>query len=255
MPINNRRIQKIQPNVVRTQPKTITRAPQPANKTVSKNPLSERVHLPVGKVDKIWDDEVVYIIGGGPSLKDFDWKRLAGKKVIAINRAFQVLPEADVLYWTDARFYRWYKEGIDRFNGLKVTCRVISDNPGNIIVLKANSAPSIDMRPDFISSGNNSGFGAINLAVKLGAKRIYLLGYDMVSREKETHWHSGYDVSHNHSIYTKMTAQIGMLPDELKKLNVEVLNANPNSNMTVFRRVSLDSAIANNPIIPKSQNW
>jgi hypothetical protein len=254
MPINNRRIQKIQPTVVRAQPKTITRNVQPT-KQIPKSPLASKAPIQLGRTEKIWDDEVVYLIGGGASLKGFDWNLLAGKKVLAINRAFQVLPEADVLYWTDARFYRWYKEDIDKFKGLKVTCRSVDGNPGDIIVLRPNSSTTLDTRPDWISSGNNSGFGAINLAVKLGAKRIYLLGYDMVSRDKETHWHSGYDVAHNHTIYTKMMAQLAALPAELKKLGVEVLNANPKSNLTVFRRVSLEAAIANNPIIPPSQVW
>ncbi len=254
MPLNNRRIQKIQPTVVRSQPKTVTRIIQPTTKQVPKNNLGDRFKPATGQTEKIWNDEVVYIVGGGPSLKDFDWNLLAGKKVIAINRAFQVLPDADVMYWTDARFYRWFKNDIDSFAGLKVTCRPVVESPGDIIVLKQNTAIKIDMRPDFISSGNNSGFGAINLAAKLGAKRIYLLGYDMLSRDKETHWHSGYEVSHNHSIYSKMAAQMSSLPAELKILNIEVFNANPKSNMTVFRRVSLEAALSNNPIIP-SQNF
>jgi hypothetical protein len=254
MPLNNRRIQKIQPTVVRAKPKTVTRDVKPIVKQVPKNNLGDRFQPAAGQTEKIWDNEVVYIIGGGPSLKDFDWNLLAGKKVIAINRAFEVLPNADVLYWTDARFYRWFKNKIDDFTGLKVTCRPVQGSPGDIIVLKQNTAVKIDMRPDFISSGNNSGFGAINLAAKLGAKRIYLLGYDMVSREKDTHWHSGYEVSHNHAIYSKMIAQMSSIPGELRALDIDIFNANPKSNMTVFRRVTLEAALNNNPIIP-SQNF
>jgi len=256
MPLSNRRIQKIQPTVVRTQNKTITRVPpsQVNSNQPVKNQLSDKLVQYPTKIDKIWNDEVVYIIGGGPSLKDFDWNKLKGKKVIAINRAFQVLPEADVLYWTDSRFYRWFKNDIDSFKGLKVTCRDAPGNPGDITVLKPTSNIVIDLRPDYIATGNNSGFGAICLAAKLGAKRIYLLGYDMISKDKNTHWHSGYDVSHNHTIYTKMKAQFAVLPGELKKYNIEVFNANPKSTMDTFRRVTIEAALNNNPILP-SQGW
>lgn len=249
MPLSNKRLQRIQPTVVRTQPKTITRTINNAPKPLDKKSTHGNANI-FGKIEPIWENQTVYLIGGGPSLKGFDWSRLDGKHVIAINRAFEVIPSAEVLYWTDSRFYKWYKDGIDKFKGLKFTCRPITDNPGNITILKPNSSVSIDMRPDHISSGNNSGFGAINLAIKLGAKRIYLLGFDMTSKENETHWHSGYSVTHNHSIYSKMQSQLSMLPEQLKKMEIEVYNANPKSNLTVFRRVLLDAAILDNPVIP-----
>ena len=62
-------------------------------------------------VKPIWLDETVFIIGGGPSLKGFNWSLLAGKKTIAINRAIQFYPKADALYFTDGRVYSWYKKG------------------------------------------------------------------------------------------------------------------------------------------------
>ena len=46
------------------------------------------------------------IVAGGPSLAGFDWRRLDGERVIAINRACEVLPHADVLWWSDAGFAR-----------------------------------------------------------------------------------------------------------------------------------------------------
>jgi len=36
--------------------------------------------------DNSWKDEDCYIIGGGPSLKRFNWSLLKGKKTIGINR-------------------------------------------------------------------------------------------------------------------------------------------------------------------------
>ena len=197
-----------------------------------------------GSIEKIWTNETVYIIGGGPSLKGFDWNRLKGKKVIAINRAYEVMPNADALYWTDSRFYRWFKNDINNLNTLKVTCRPFNGIPNDVVLLKANSAMILDMRPDSISHGNNSGYGAINLAAKLGAKKIYLLGYDMNSEGNNTHWHSGYESRHNHSIYNKMMRYFESLPAELKKHGIEVYNANPQSKLDVFPKCTIDEAIS-----------
>jgi len=38
--------------------------------------------------NKPWDDQDCWIIGGGPSLKSFDWSTLEGQLVITVNRAF-----------------------------------------------------------------------------------------------------------------------------------------------------------------------
>lgn len=242
MPIrrnNNNVIRQVKPNIIRKTNTTI-RKTNPVNPTIIKQSNDNNKYSPV---NKIWDDETIYIIGGGPSLKNFDWNLLKGKKIIAINRAYEVLPWAEVLYWTDSRFYKWYKSDIDMFGGLKVTCRPFPSMPHSIALLKSGSSNKLDMRESYITHGNNSGYGAINLAVKLGAKKIYLLGYDMDSNPKLTHWHDGYQVNHNHTIYSKMITQFQGLDKELSKLNIEIFNANIKSKLDVFRKCSLEDSI------------
>jgi uncharacterized Rossmann fold enzyme len=240
MPIrDNRRLHKVQPNVVRTIKKQVI---QHNVQPVSRDSINKQ-NILYGKIDPIWDNETVYIVGGGPSLSDFDWNKLKGKKVIAINRAFQVLPEADVVYWTDSRFWKWYSNEIKRFRGLKVTCRPYSPPSQDVILLKAVNNKPYESDPSHISHGNNSGYGAINLAVKLGAKKIYLLGYDMDSSNNKTHWHNGYEAKHNHGIYIKMIQSFTLLAPVLKQMGVVVLNANPKSNLKVFNMCSLESAL------------
>jgi len=240
MPIrDNRRLHKVQPNVIRTIKKQVI---QQNVQPVSRDSVQNQ-QVGYNKIEPIWDNETVYIVGGGPSLSDFDWKKLEGKKVIAINRAFQVLPNADVLYWTDSRFWKWYSTEIKRFKGLKVTCRPYSPTSNDVILLKATNNKPYEADPGHISHGNNSGYGAINLAVKLGAKKIYLLGYDMESNPNKTHWHSGYDAKHNHSIYMKMMASFSSLAPVLKQMGIRVFNANPKSKLEVFSKCSIEAAL------------
>jgi hypothetical protein len=242
MPIrDNRRLHRVQPNVIRTIKKQVI---QKNVQPVSRDGLNKQ-DIVYGKIEPIWDNETVYIVGGGPSLSDFDWKRLEGKKVIAINRAFEVLPNADVLYWTDSRFWKWYGNEIKKFKGLKVTCRPYSPISYAVILLKAVNNKPYESDPSHISHGNNSGYGAINLAVKLGAKKIYLLGYDMESDVNKTHWHTGYDAKHNHGIYTKMIQSFSVLAPVLSQMGVVVYNANPKSNLKAFNMCSIESALNN----------
>lgn len=201
----------------------------------------------LASIHPIWENGAVYIIGGGPSLRGFDWEQLRGRKVIAINRAFEVAPWADVLYWTDADFYRWYKRDIDSFRGMKVTCRPAKIPSENILLLCGVRDYGLDLRPSYICDGNNSGYGALNLAVKLGAKRIYLLGYDLHSTQDATHWHNGYNRRHNHTIYKRLFKYFDSAVPVLNKLGVEVWNANPDSHLACFRKCSLADAISNYP--------
>ena len=60
-------------------------------------------------IQRKFEGETVYIIGGGPSLKNFDFRQLAGARTIAINKAMLYHTQTDVLYWTDVRFYTKYK--------------------------------------------------------------------------------------------------------------------------------------------------
>lgn len=242
MPIrDNRRLHRVQPNVIRTIKKQVI---QNNVQPVSRDGLNKQ-DIIYGKIEPIWDNETVYIVGGGPSLSNFDWKRLEGKKVIAINRAFEVLPNADVLYWTDSRFWKWYSNEIKKFKGLKVTCRPYNPISYDVILLKAVNSKPYESDPSHISHGNNSGYGAINLAVKLGAKKIYLLGYDMESDVNKTHWHTGYDAKHNHGIYTKMIQSFSVLAPVLSQMGVVVYNANPKSNLKAFNMCSIESALNN----------
>lgn len=200
-------------------------------------------------VPKMWPNDVCYIIGGGPSLKDFDWNKLKGKHVIAINKAYKVIPWAEVLYWTDARFYRWNQTDIDSLNCLKITCRNAPQLKHDVILLTSSGRDGLDKRPNFIRAGNNSGFAAINVAYHLGVKRIYLLGYDMHSEQGSTHWHEGYGIRHDHNIYARnMISNFSGIVDILRNEGVEIWNANPKSAMTYIPKCKLEDALNDSPV-------
>jgi len=137
-------------------------------------------------------DRPVYIVGGGPSLKGFDWDLLKGEQVIAINRAHEFIPFADILYWSDTCYYMDNIESIRKFKGLKYTVCRLDGRLKDIIKLDRATKWGCNGVNEAISFGNNSGYAAINLASILGAREVILLGYDMMNRAFDTHFHSGY---------------------------------------------------------------
>lgn len=263
MPINRNITRKVNikptliKRVVRAKEVEYTQAPikqSPMSKIVPKEDNIKRVldvhhRNETNTLPKLWPDGVVYIVGGGPSLKEFNWNNLKGKHTIAINKAYKVIPWTEVLYWTDARFYRWNQTDIDSLNCLKVTCRNAPQMKNDIILLTSSGRTGIDKRPQFIRAGNNSGFAAINVAYHLGVKRIYLLGYDMASTPGNTHWHDGYGIRHDHNIYERnMISNFTGIYDILKDEKIEIWNANPKSAMTFIPKCKLEDALNDCPV-------
>jgi len=197
-------------------------------------------------VPKLYEGETVYIIGGGPSLKNFDFRRLVGCKTIAINKAVLFHPSADILYWTDGRFYTWYKNEVDNYRGLKFALKPGSQYTRDINVLRKGKPYGLEEDPEVLAHGFNSGYAAINLAYHLGAKRIILLGFDMANDGKETHFHDGYPArpSGDHIYQDKFLPGFKQLNSEITSKGVLVLNASPYSRLTVFPKITLEQALS-----------
>ena len=140
---------------------------------------------------------------GRPSLTDFDWKKLDGKFLIAINRSYEVLPEAQIVYFTDDDFWQRHKGKMIAHKGKKYRGRLarktVIDHP-DVLELQLQPKPS-GWSDQFgeLYHGSNSGFACIQVAAQLGFKTINLLGFDMkhegtyVKGKKNclgtTHWH------------------------------------------------------------------
>jgi len=212
------------------------------NPDTPSTPKSIKLYKNLGKIEKIFDNETVYLVAGGPSLKGFDFNKLINKNTIAINKAF-IYCECDVLYWTDMRFYKWFEKEIKEYKGLKVTNK---PNPiaKDIINLRDSGRTGLDTDPRALRHGNNSGYAAINLAYHTGAKNIILLGYDMGQTGTTSHFHDGYNIRHNPKIYqNNMLPHFNTIVEPLREKGVNVWNANPNSNLKCFPFCTIDEAL------------
>lgn len=143
-----------------------------------------------------WKGKRAFVVGGGPSLRGFDFSRLRGERIIAINRAFEYLPFAEILFSMDFRFYsdiRMSRE-FQAFRGRKIWIDTKGFPYKGVEILK--SGPCDGMTAHFaqgIATGGNSGHAALNLALILGADPIYLLGFDFRHADDgRTHFHGGY---------------------------------------------------------------
>ena len=197
-------------------------------------------------IPKLFQDETIYIIGGGPSLKNFNFQQLQGRRTIAINKAVIYHDSADVLYWTDGRFYTWFKNEVDSYKGLKFSLKPGSQYTHDIQILRKGKPYGLEEDPQTLAHGFNSGYAAINLAYHLGAKRIILLGFDMTNDGDETHFHDGYPTrAAGNKIYTdKFLPGFKQLNSEIKSKGIHILNASPYSKLNIFPKITIEQALS-----------
>lgn len=156
--------------------------------------------------------EKVFIIGGGPSLENFDFSRLRGEDTIAVNKSIFDVPSPNYFITVDYTFLR--KINTLQFKSIKTTKIFVVDfsyptleeKNGQIIhtkfdliydlnvfnlIIKSYKAEGIGYSFDDFRTGLNSGYCALQLAVILGYKEIILLGIDL-NISDATHYHRGY---------------------------------------------------------------
>ena len=209
----------------------------------------------------VWAGRRCFIIGGGPSLKRCDLRGLAGELVIGINRAYELL-EPSILYGVDPQVFGWVELGefgeeskkqFDGYKGYKAWMALTKILPGDFHLIDVDSSSKYEIGTTRkLAFKNNSGYGALNLAAAMGAKQIYLLGFDMCGnkRGKQKWWHDGYPVDYGESSYTKYIQEIGKFAPALKKAGIKVVNLNRKSNLKCFPFGDLPEALKGKPDRP-----
>lgn len=181
----------------------------------------ERV-IEFGRVCGNWSDDVVYVIGGGPSLKDFDFTNLSGYKIGANKSA--IVANCDTLFTLDKHYANQAREDIKNFPGDKIVAlrNYKEHDPieGAIYVKCLHTGLSTDVTS---VCGLNSGYGAINVAFLKGAKEIRLLGFDM-KMQGDKHFHGGYSWDNTKGNYKSWAVRFNDMLPTLKEFNVNVIN-------------------------------
>lgn len=199
---------------------------------------------------RIFAGAEVVLVAGGPSLAGFDWGRLAGRNVVAINRAYEVLPNARALWWSDHGFYRQHAAQIEA-HGAELKCSGF--RPGHdrlrypewVRTYTFSGVDGFDPDPGCIRHGRNGGYAALHLVAHLGPpRRAVLLGYDMRHAGGRSHWHSGHGrFVPEQTLVDAMLPLFATLTGPLAALGVEVINASPESRIECWPRVTIDDVL------------
>jgi len=216
--------------------------------------------------DRSWKGKPCIVVGGGPSLRDFDWELLCGWRVIGVNRVYERF-DPTIIFSMDTRFLRWItesnygaeaKEKFMKSKAYKVwLCTYNCKLPPEIYIVRVweNYSRGFRAFPDTmrkgIGHGNNSGYGALNLAVCLGANPIYLLGFDMSYVREDptdvmkirTHWHEGHPQPHRPDTVAKFVEYFRLPAVRTRELGIDVINLNPRSRLNCFPKMRREEVL------------
>lgn len=183
-----------------------------------------------GTIGPPWWDEV-WIVASGPSVRQFDLSRLRFKQVLAVNDAlFQVPPSQQLAVATiDPDWTRRHRDFLAAHQGEKYCAVPLETWPDcygipGMTYLQQSHCDGLSDDPQFLCTGGNSGYAALNVAYLKRAKTIHLVGFDMdpSQDDKFRQWAPRFDT---------------MLP-QLRRRGVVVTNHNPRSFVDAFPRVA-----------------
>jgi len=236
------------------------------------------------RIPRIWAGADVWIIGGGASIvSEFDIPQniekavrqgdeklsafspylhpIHNKHIIGVNMAFQLGAFVDILFLGDFSFFNQNRKDISQFRGLKASChkrfagKEFKDE--NVYHYGRIRDDGLSMKKGKVVWHGNSGAASINLASHLGAKRIFLLGFDMdLSSEGFQHWHNAYTlpgeagrkkkikkIKKKRLPFSRHLTGFPSIKKAANRLEIEILNVSPNSKIEVFEKITLKEAL------------
>lgn len=184
----------------------------------------------------IWAGQDIFIIGGGPSLREFDWSLLAGRNTIGCNNAFQLGETVcGVCIFGDYKFWLRMESELAKFKNAVVTnCPRLSCECPNWLIHMPRVR--VGLPRNKLGWYGNTGASAINLALILGARRIFLLGFDAKIENQKTNWHDNPVTPMKQESVPVFLEGFSTLANDWKRdwPHVDIWNLNPNTAITAF---------------------
>lgn len=225
-------------------------------------------------IPKIWEGGDVYIIGGGHSIiKQFKIPQnvvdkvrskqssisayskylafLHNKHVIGVNQAFKFGNWVDILFYGDNGFFLNNQYAINKFSGIKIGCHNKTKYHRKYgikyVPRDPNRVKGLTKKPNYVSWNLNSGACAINLAYHLGAKRVFLIGFDMNRDKHNQHYHNEYrseeaelERKKKNMPFARHLKSFPAIKRDAKNFKLDIININPDSQIKEFPTCNID---------------
>lgn len=185
----------------------------------------------LGKIEQVDRHGPAFIVGGGDSLRDFDFSLLKGRATYGANDAAIKL-KTDVFVTIDRNYYKNRTEDIKQFVKGGGTAYVAMDRAhvyeeliDGVTYLHRTRGTGMSLQPDVLY-GLNSGYATLNAALLEGRKEIILLGFDMHHKSGKSHWFDGYSWHRNKGdrLVRRWAGAFTEAVEDLRANGVQVVN-------------------------------
>lgn len=207
------------------------------------------------------------VVGSGPSLSVtdidliFQTKCMIGDEwltIIAVNDAYRVTAgDTDILYACDYPWWRYHCQMYDRTGvpGILFICPEAKRYSGEPMAVSEFGCELVQMRAgrgiapigsDYVMRGYGSGFQAVGLAIKLGARRIALLGMDCKRADDgRSHFFGEHPPElPNPQPFQTWVEDFDSLAAPATELGIEIVNCSRDSAITELEKMDLGKWLA-----------
>jgi hypothetical protein len=177
-----------------------------------------------------WSGEECFVVCGGESARHYDWNRLRGRRVIAINSSFASVPFADYLVFSDRRWWDKHRRDVrEMFRGKVVTVTSMRESPDYLLMERQRSG-GISPHPTRLALWHTTTCPAANLAYHHGVS-----GINFVALDGHGGWHhEAHEWAQNRDKFDYHELAIRALVDDLRRHGVRVRNSSPSSRYASF---------------------
>ena len=195
-------------------------------------------------VPPMWKGRWVAVLASGPSMSPQVADSVRHLPRVVVNTTYLLAPDADVIYASDAKWWATNPAAL-ACSGVKCS---IEPRPGawpavpaGVVVLRNTGREGYDRDPGCARTIQNSGAVGIQIAIKAGADRVLLLGFDMRGKN----WHQPHKLGTSSAEFlARCVVGYRSFARSIAPLGVAILNCTPNSALDCFPKVSLAEALA-----------
>lgn len=200
-------------------------------------------------IPRCWEGQDAFVIAGGTSVTDeqLEIARTRGN-VIAVNSAYQFAPFADYLFFADLRW--WSMEfhsdhgKLHDFKGRVVSTSAKAKGRDILRLRRISPPPGIAPEQNTVILRRTSLHPAIEMAYKMGAARIFLIGADNRDGENgRTHRHEEYPWVRKPQTWNVKLDDLNHLASALADTSCRVFNCSPISTLKYWPKVDLKEVL------------
>lgn len=201
-----------------------------------------------------WDEKPVFIVGGGTSLKGFDFASLRDRgHVLAVKQSWRDLPFAEACFGLDRAWQEWAKPDLIALAQRmplwiavepELKARYVGQIAGARYLRMVSTSERLSEAPHTIESGGNSGFGAFNFAFLKRARRVVLLGFDYGPSHYDPSGYTPRPLDHNLRYMQGWADVFGRALPQIQRAGMIVLNGSPASKVGAFPKMTPAEAVA-----------